>query len=205
MGTKAKTRLITDRWEITVSDLTDLIDANPSLRGMLLGYLGERKLREMWFTDNRVGDVKKYDDHDRRKKGDLSFVYKGVEVRAEVKSLQTNTVKKTADGWKASFQCDASDKRPVRLPNGQSVATTCLVVNEFDLLAVNMFQFGERWQFAFARNKDLPRTTSNRYTAVQQKYLLKTLMPITLPLQHPYRDEPFALLDEIAREKRGGS
>ena len=34
-----------------------------------------------------------------------------------------------------------------------------------------------------------------------QPYLPKSNMKITWPLSPPYRDEPFALLDEIAAEK----
>ncbi len=61
------------------------------------------------------------------------------------------------------FQCDASDKRLVKLPSGQEIETTCLVVGGFDLLAVNIFQFANQWKFAFAKNADLPRTTSRKY------------------------------------------
>lgn len=201
---KKPRKLITDRWNVTVEDLTELVDANPSLRGMIVGYLAEQKLRQIWVGDDRVQKLIKYDDHDRTKKGDVFFEYKGVQVRVEVKSLQTNHVEKTPTGWKGKFQCDASDRRPVTLPNGEVVETTCLLVGEFDLLAVNLFEFGQEWRFAFAKNEDLPHPT-RKYTPEQRQYLLKGMMDITWPLQPPYRDEPFALLDEILRKKRGRS
>ena len=31
---------ILDRWDVTIEELTELVEANPSLRGMILGYLG---------------------------------------------------------------------------------------------------------------------------------------------------------------------
>jgi hypothetical protein len=75
------------------------------------------------------------------------------------------------------------------------------VVGDFDLLAVNLFEFEQEWRFAFAKNKDLPRSRSSKYTPQQQKYLLSTLMEITWPLKAPFQPEPFQLLDEIALEK----
>jgi hypothetical protein len=111
-------------------------------------------------------------------------------------------VKKSLDGFTGLFQCDASDRRPVTLPNGEEVETTCLVVGGFDLLAVNLFEFGQEWRFAFARNESLPRTTSKKYTPTQQQYLLKSGMPISWPLKPPYETEPFRLLDEIVAEKK---
>jgi len=54
---------ILQRWEVTGEDLTEVIDGNPSLRGMLLGYLGETKAKKMWFDGrSKVTNVKKYDD-----------------------------------------------------------------------------------------------------------------------------------------------
>ena len=38
---------ILDEWNITAEQLTEMLDANPSLRGMLLGYAAEVKLKEI--------------------------------------------------------------------------------------------------------------------------------------------------------------
>ena len=40
---------ILKRWDITVEELTRVVDQNPSLRGMLLGYLAELKLENLWL------------------------------------------------------------------------------------------------------------------------------------------------------------
>jgi len=132
---------ILERWQITASELTEVVDANPSLRGIMLGYLAEVKLRQMWFTGPEVAKSYRYDDHDRRKKGDLAIVYKGRKFLIEAKSLQTNTVKNEGGVWHGKVQCDASDRRNVQLPDGKNMETTCLLVGEFDLLAVNLFAF----------------------------------------------------------------
>lgn len=79
--------------------------------------------------------------------------------------------------------------------------TTCLVVGDFDLVAVNLFEFGQKWHFAFAKMEDLPRSPYRKYTEQQRQYLLQTTPKISWPLDPPFRDEPFTLLDEIAASK----
>lgn len=184
-------------WEITPSELEELMQANPSLRGMTFGYIAEYKLRKLWFSDARVIESYKPDDHLRSKKGDLAFQYRGREIKVEVKSLQTNSIRRKENLLSGKFQCDASDRRRIKLPNLNIVETTCLVVGEFDLVAVNLFAFNNGWQFAFAKNQDLPRTTSAKYSLQDQPFLLATQMEITLPLQLSFEAAPFRLLDEI--------
>lgn len=193
-----------ERWKLAVEELDEIISANPSLRGFMFGYVSEYKLRKMWFSDERISNLVKYDNHDRSRKGDISFTYKDVEISVEVKSLQTHSIRKVGSGYVGKFQCDASDRRQVILPNKQKVETTCLVVGEFDLLAVNLFEFEQEWRFVFAKNKDLPRSRFSGYRPQQQKYLLATLMEVTWPLKQPFHPEPFQLLDQIALEKARG-
>jgi hypothetical protein len=183
------------------SELDEILAQRPSLRGIILGFLAEYKFEKTWLSDKRISKIDRFSDHDRAHKSDLTPIYKGQPISIQVKSLQSNSVRQIDSKWIGTFQCDASDRRPVKLPNGDMVDTTCLVVGGFDLLAVNLFEFGKEWRFAFARNEALPRTDSKKYTADQQKYLLKTSMPISWPLAKPYEAEPFRLLDEIIREK----
>ena len=190
-----------ERWQLTPQELSEIISQNPSMRGLLMGYVAEYKLRKIWFSDDRVERAIKYDDHDRSRPSDLEVHYNGVPITVEVKSLQTASVQQTDEGYQGRFQCDASDRRTVELPSGERMQTTCLVVGQFDLLAVNLFAFREQWDFAFIRNRDLPRSRYRRYTAEQRQYLLATLVNVTLPLQSPFEPEPFRLLDEISREK----
>jgi hypothetical protein len=188
-----------DRLEVTWDELNEIVEANPSLRGIVVGYLAEKKLGDIWFPN--LTHVK-YDDHQRLKKGDRWMVHKGHEVSIEVKSLQTNYVRQIGeDEWQGRFQCDAGDRRSVLLPNGESLETTCLVVGQFDLLAINLFEFGQKWRFAFVKNSELPRSKGRTYTAEQRQYWLQTTPPITWPLKPPFRDEPFGLLDEIVASK----
>jgi len=60
---------ILKRWGITAEELTEIVAANPSMRGLMLGYIAEYKLRKMFFeNDPRVENLTKYDDHDRKKR-----------------------------------------------------------------------------------------------------------------------------------------
>jgi hypothetical protein len=128
-------------------------------------------------------------------------VYQGYESTFEVKSLQTLSVKREGETYAGNFQCDASDSRTITLPNGEQVKTTCLLVGEFDILAVNLFAFRGQWDFAFALNRDLPRSTYSGYTLKQRKYLLATSMKITWPAQPPFVTDPFILLDRFVDKK----
>jgi hypothetical protein len=200
-------RSILDKWNLTADELTELVEDNPSLRGIMLGYVAEKKFHDLFLSHPEISSVGKSDDHDRSRKGDRYVIYKGVDVVIEVKSLQSNTVKRQEDGgWRGKVQVDASDRRTVILPNGERVTTTCLVAGEFDLLAVNLFAFEDRWRFASAKNKDLPRSRWKGYTEKQRKYLLATLVEVTWPPRPPFHEAPFSLLDEIVRERaRKGS
>ncbi len=170
------------RWGLTVEELTYIVDANPSMRGLMLGYVAEYKLRKIHFEDSRISALIKDDDHDRKSKGDIRFNYRGKSFRVECKSLQTNLVKKTTTGYDATFQCDASDSRVVRFSDGSEVKTTCLLVGEFDIVAVNMFALEEEWRFAFALNSDLPRSRYRKYSELQQRELIASSIKISYEL-----------------------
>jgi hypothetical protein len=139
-------------------------------------------------------------------KGDIFFNYKGYRFDIEVKSLQTNSIKRFDDGtMKAVFQCDASDRRTVTLSDGTRFETTSLLVGEFDVVAVCLFGFYGDWKFVFAKNSELPRVKGTRgrakgLTEQQRNELLATIMPMQHPVVAPYRDEPWSILDDLIAE-----
>ena len=192
-------KTILDRWQISAEELTKIVDENPSLRGFIFGYVSEYKARTFFDRNSEITGLKKYDDHDRSSKGDISFQYKGREFKIEAKSLQTNSVYQEDGIWKGKFQCDASDRREILLPNGHTVNTTCLAVGEFDIVAVSCYAFGDTWKFAFAKNSDLPHpgTRSRNVAAEDREYLIKSLIDITWPLQPPFTTDVYSLLDDM--------
>ena len=105
MGKSSRDRLrrasILHDWNLSEAELSEIVEQNPSLRGMLFGYVSEYKVRTTWFERDEFSQVKKYDDHDRSKKGDLSVIYKNTEIRIEVKGLQTKFNSKDRGGFVA--------------------------------------------------------------------------------------------------------
>jgi len=188
---------IYEKWKTTPEEISAIIKERPSVRGMLFGYLTEYKVQKLLASDPRVTDMMRPDDHDRTQKADLIFGYKGHKVKVEVKSLQTNTVTHKGGIWRGKVQCDASDKRPIPLPDGSTVETTLLAVGEFDMLAAGLFHFGNEWRFSFARNGDLPRTSSGKYSAQQCQFLIKSMVAVSWPPVPPLYEDPFAILDSI--------
>lgn len=83
---------VLDEWDIDETYFTSVVRDNPSLRGMILGYIAERKLKDLFISSGKTDDHRKDDDHNRDKKGDLTLNYKGEEIIIEVKSLQTNSI-----------------------------------------------------------------------------------------------------------------
>ncbi len=59
---------ILKRWQLTEAELSEIMAANPSMRGLVLGYVAEYKLRKMHFADSYFSNVHKADDHDRKKR-----------------------------------------------------------------------------------------------------------------------------------------
>lgn len=194
---------ILTRWGITEQELTELVDNNGSLRGMMLGYIAEPMLKKMWFEKpSSALYLGKHDDHNRMKKGDLFVGYKNHTFDVESKSLQTKMNKKDGKVWRGQTQVDASDRRTVTLPDNSKIETTLLIYGEFDILAVNLFSFEDKWRFVFAKNNDLPRTNDKRYTTYQQQHLIKSMVHVSWPPEGIFREEPYSLMDEIIEYRR---
>ncbi len=195
---------IIEDWGLTIEDLNAILSERPSARGPLVGFVSEYKLQRSVFSDARIHKLRRYDDHDRSRPADFSFDYQGEEITVEVKSLQTRSVRRTNGGYTGRCQVDASDRREVTFPNGSKLLTTCLLPGKFDVLAVNLFEFGQEWRFGFIRNRDLSKSRYKPYTDYQRANLLATSVPVTWPLIPPFVDSPFPLLEDIARERRQG-
>ncbi len=188
-------------WDLTPEEVNEIIAENPPVLSTLSGFVAEYKFRKLWLRDPRLSEVVRPRAHDRKSKGDFAFRYHGTSFTLEVKSLDVPKVRHDASGFRGTFQCNASDSRPVQFPNGKSLTTNCLLVGEFDVLAVSLFAFERSWRFAFAENGDLPRSTWAKYKPWQRRYLLKSSMEITWPLSPPYHEDLFGVLDSVLRKR----
>lgn len=196
---------IMDVWGVTADELTILVRENPSLQGMLFGYVAELKLREIVSSFPGIKAIKKFDDHNRKKKGDLYIIYHHRAFTIESKSLQKTQTRwdETNQTWSGKAQVDASDRRTVVLPSGKTLTTTLLLRGEFDILAVNCYGFGETWRFQFARNRDLPCSSYAKYTEEEQSALISSLIPVTWMPQTPFYTDLRKLLDEMLEDGEG--
>lgn len=193
-------KTIFEIWDISKEEISDLVRQNPSLRGVMLGYVAEMKFHKLFLQTDKITSSQKDDDHDRTKKGDRRITYKGKEFIIEVKSLQTNTVKKDKDGWIGKTQVDGSDRRILKFSDGTELNTTLLKRGEFDILAVNCFAFENKWKFVFARNADLPCSKFKKYTEAQQKQLIASLVEVSWPPKHPFYEDLYTLLDHMLKD-----
>jgi len=196
---------ILDRWSITARQLTDLVNDNPSLRGIMMGYVAEHKCRELVEKHPHISGSKKHDDHDRSRKSDRVYLYKGMEFSIEVKSLQTKLIKLVDGRWTGRAQVDGSDRRIVKFPDGTELNTTLLLRGQFDILAITCFAFENTWNFAFALNRDLPKSTFKKYTEAQRDQLIASLVPVTWPPEPPFVSDPFLLVERLYLERSKAS
>ena len=67
--------------------------------------------------------------------------------------------------------------------DGTTLSTTCLLVGEFDILAVNCRAFTDDWDFVFALNGELKRSNYKKYTQEQRDNLIKSMQYMTWPLE----------------------
>ena len=101
--------------------LVEVLKANPSLRGMVYGYVAEVAfavhLEKMGIAEE---DHFKPDDHKRKQaKSDRTLKYKDKQYTVQLKSIQTNSLKEVSPGhFTATVQNDASDRRRLTLPDG---------------------------------------------------------------------------------------
>ncbi len=202
-GSASERRSILARWGISPEVLTQLVDENPSLRGMLLGYVAEYKLSELLEANANVSASMKYDDHDRTNKGDRVVEYKGHRFVVESKSVQTNTVREKDGIWIGKAQVDASDRRTVTFADGSRLDTTLLLFGDFDVLAVNCFAFKNEWRWLFCKNADLPCSRYRRYTPEQQQQLIASLVAVSSPPRPPFTENIFDVLEDLIRLRDG--
>lgn len=127
-----------------------------------------------------------------------TITYKRRTYSIQLKSLQTNSIKFSAENnrLEAIVQNDGSDKRTVALPDGTKIETTLYRRGDYDILAVPLFPFTGKWDFAYKRNRDCRLCTHHAYSKKAQAQLLASTEPITYPLDKTWTTELLSLLDK---------
>jgi hypothetical protein len=183
------------RFWIQTEALVQLIIDNPSLRGMVYGYVSEAAFAA-FLDDLGIKKHFKPDDH-KKTKSDRTIDRNGRRYTIQLKSLQTNALREIEPGrFSGKVQNDASDRRKIELPGGDTIETTCYKAGEYDVLGVSLQPFTGAWRFAFKKNKDLKRSTYRKYPVAVQQMLLATLEDITFPLSDDWTENLLSLLDD---------
>ena len=111
---------------IDPADLVVAIKNAPSLRGMILGYIAEVMFQKHILEPHaKISKIREFDDHNRQEnKADRAFELDGKIITVQLKSIQTTTIKwdNLKNCLTANVQNDGSDKRDVKLPNGNTVS-----------------------------------------------------------------------------------
>lgn len=184
-------------------DLVASIKRAPSLRGMILGYIAEEMFEKhlpAHYAEIASSHIIKHDDHDRAiNKSDRTVQYKGKQYRIQLKSMQTNSISRNRENGllQADVQNDASDARTITLPNGSTVLTTCYARGDYDILAVPLFPFSGKWNFAYKLNRDCRSTTSNKYADIDKPFLLSTTEKIYWPLTDDWDQDIIKIINII--------
>lgn len=207
-----------NNWKLDPEEFNRIIHDNSNALSAIFGYVAEERLQEDYLEeDDRVTNLRSPEDQDAQDKGDWAFQWRGEPMKIEVKSLQTHTIQKVESSqstltnndkelvkYKAGFHLKGtSDQRTITY-NGKEYNTTLMNVGEtdVDIMAVNLYKVKDEWDFAFLKVEDLPRSKGSSYPEGLREKLARSQIKLTIPLQDPYTDDLYGLMDEIL-EQRG--
>lgn len=207
-------------WKLDEEEFNRIIHTNSNALSAIFGYVAEERLREMYLEDHpEIANIRTPEDQDSADKGDWAFTYRGESMKVEVKSLQTHTITEvnpdqqtlteTGDEpvrFKAGFHLKGtSDQREV-VYEGETYNTTLMDVSDtdIDIMAVNLYKIKDEWEFAFLRVEDLPRSKGNYPDGLREK-LARSQIRLTIPLEDPFTDDLFALMDAVLDERDGSA
>jgi hypothetical protein len=202
-------------WKLDPEEFNRIIHQNSNALSAIYGYVAEERLREEFLEDDpRVENIRSPADQDSDDKGDWAFEYRGEPMKIEVKSLQTHTIERVDSNqtklgdetvpvqWKAGFHLKGTSDQRVVEYDDEEYNTTLMNVEEsdVDVMAVNLYKIEDEWRFAFLKVDDLPRSKGNYPDGLRQR-LAKSQIKLTVPLQDPFTDDLFELMDDVLRER----
>ncbi|WP_135823478.1 hypothetical protein [Halorussus ruber] len=202
-------------WKLDEDEFNHIIHNNSNALSAIFGYVAEERVREMYLEDCAdIENIRTPKDQDSADKGDWAFQYNGEPMKIEVKSLQTHTIEKvdshqtTLDNgskgieWKAGFHIKGTSDQRVITHEGDEYETTLMDVEktDIDIMAINLYRLEDEWRFAFVKIEDLPRSGGNYPEGLREK-LAKSVPKLTVPLEDPYTDDPYELMDEILEDR----
>jgi hypothetical protein len=203
-------------WKLDPEEFNRIIHKNSNALSAIFGYVAEERLREMYLEDDpRVENLRSPEDQDSADKGDWAFTWRDAPMKIEVKSLQTHTINavdtaqtelvdedKESVQYRAGFHLKGtSDQRTIQY-SGEEYRTTLMNLEDtdIDLMAVNLYKIKDKWDFAFLKVDDLPRSKGNYPEGLRQK-LARSQIRLTIPLREPFTADLYGLMDEVLEER----
>jgi hypothetical protein len=196
---------------VTEKEFWELVEKKPSLKGYMKGYAAEIPLEKYLLSIPGVSKVKSPGDHDNSKRGDFLVTFYRQKFLIEAKSPDSgfNTrYDEEEQRWFSAAQVQCSGSRTTELPTGEEVKSSSCRRGQFDILAVNFFDFLGEWKFIFVRNSDLNGGSNvkglEKLTVEQADYyFLAQSQPFTYPPQDPWYSDVEPLLKEMYTERTG--
>lgn len=138
--------------DVTIEEIMEAVDENPSLRGFLQGYIAEIKLKKQLMSLEGIESVQKIPDRSPLK-GDFMVEVGDKSVTIEVKSVSSHNAKEDFLNGGKTGKISLKRTDSTKLDNGET--TYCLPKGEFDILAACMFPVTGKWEFQFINTKYL--------------------------------------------------
>jgi hypothetical protein len=192
-------------WNTTEHEVAKLMEENSSLRGIVLGYVAEEKLKKIIESNSEVSSNYKPHDQDKSIRCDRVVVYKQQQFYIEVKSILSNTIRSESDYFVGTAKTNYADKKELLFDDGSNCVTSLAMRKEFDILAVNCYHMTGKWDFVFIPNQSIPATESSEYTQFQKSQLLTRTIDVCFPPKNPLHSTNLVLLmDEILKGRIAG-
>lgn len=145
---------------LTVEQFSELMAANPSLRGMCTGYAMEVHARERLLNEPGVQAVTKITDHDRESRFDLLVEHEGYDMRVEVKLIRESGQVHTAGYENPLYE--------------ESFRTYDTPRDRYDVLCMAKIDEDGSFFLKFVDVKDIPPSTCSHIPEEKRDRFLKS-------------------------------
>jgi hypothetical protein len=184
--------LITEKYNISLEELTELIEDNSHVKAFMGGQFSEFHFRKLIKTHPDVTHWYKPSDNDASDKGDVVVTYKDVSIALEVKTVRTSSspkgkgfrVKTDLFGttWHGHFQIRGSRSHTLDFLDGSKTRTYNVKRGQYDIIVVCVYPFTGKYEYMYCLEKNIPSLTpSDKTTPLQASELLKGHMKIQWP------------------------
>ena len=183
----ATNQTIFDMWGVTPEEYSDSVLLNPNHRALAFGYASEVRFQKFMREVDGVTSVVKQHDSNRSTPYDFLVRYRRHKVRVEVKSVR-DKVRKHDDGTLLTYI-------KLAVTSSRNGGTYHRVEDEFDLLAINMFNVTGSFDFVYLLEEDWPRLED-------KEGYLRTSLPISYPVKAPFILHPGLALERVIAKRK---